>query len=131
MIYHDECWLPVAMDWCYTTRFWNYILQVIPGFYLEKGMGYDLRPPMFPKFLFLNNYEAPKNIWTYVFWKSHLSNDLSQWLRTDSTLQGSEIISSKLFRDFTRKSAWDMIWDPQCCPSFSMFLNNYESQKNN
>ena len=51
MIYHDECWLPVAMGWFYTTGFWYHILQVIPGFYPEKGMGYDLRPPMLPKFL--------------------------------------------------------------------------------
>ena len=52
----DECWLPVAMDWYYTTRFWNHILQVMSGFCLEQGMGYDLRPPMLPKFL--NNYET-------------------------------------------------------------------------
>ena len=42
------CWLPVAMGWFYTTGFWYHILQVIPGFYPEKGMGYDLRSPCFP-----------------------------------------------------------------------------------
>ena len=59
MIYQDECWLPVAMDWYYTTRFWNHILQVVSGFCLEQVMGYDLRPPMLPKFP--NNYLTTMN----------------------------------------------------------------------
>ena len=49
-----------------------------------------------------------------------------QWLRTDTTLTGSEIISSKSFRDFDKKRAWDMILDPPMLPKF---LNNYEAQK--
>ena len=59
LIYQDECWLPVAMDWYYTTRFWNHILPVMSGFCLEQGMGDDLRPPMLPKFP--NNYLTTMN----------------------------------------------------------------------
>ena len=111
LIYQDECWLPVAMDWYYTTRFWNHILQVVSGFCLEAGMGYDLRPPMLPKFL--NNYETQKKKWTYEhehissYFLQFSSYDLPRWmlvtsgyLWTDNTLQGSEITSSKSFRDF-------------------------------
>ena len=94
----------MAMDWYYTTRFWNHILQVIPGFGLEQGMGYDLRPPMLPNHL--NNYEANKtqlNIYEdissyFIIWFISMKVGY-QWLWTDTALQGSEIISSKLFRD--------------------------------
>ena len=69
-------------------------------------MGDDRRPPMLPKFL--DNYEAQKrhehmnmNIClSYFLHMMYQMNVGYQWLWTDTTLQGSEIISSKSCRDF-------------------------------
>ena len=98
MIYQYESWLPVAMDWYCTTRFWNHILQVIPGFGREQGMGYDLRPP--------NVAQSSQQVWnqekTWTYFLLLPSRPracrVAEWRATHQTPLESRKIPSKLWR---------------------------------